>query len=54
MGVELIGVLREALGSKLTPAKEEAWICMYAYVTKIILAGMEVMEAGVGRIMESS
>lgn len=51
MGVELIGVLREALGSKLTPDKEQAWICMYAYITKTILAGMDIMESGMNRMM---
>eukprot|EP01031_Cornospumella_fuschlensis_P034763 gene34763-42097_t len=54
MGVELMGVLREALGSKFTPDKEQAWMCMYAYVTKVIMVGMDAMEAGIGRMMESS
>jgi hemoglobin-like flavoprotein len=49
LGVELIHTLREAIGTKLTPAVETAWTQMYKYIAEIIVKGMHRMEIGVAR-----
>lgn len=49
LGVELIATLKEALGPKLTPAVQEAWVTMYAYIARIIIMGMQRMEVGVAK-----
>lgn len=52
MGVELIHTLKEALGSKLTPDVEAAWLNMYTYITKIIVRGMNQMENGMKQTID--
>ena len=54
MGVELIETLREAIGSKLTPETEAAWLCMYTYITRAILSGMDYMEKGVSKMKDGA
>lgn len=44
MGGLMMETLREAIGSKFTPAVEKAWLKMYNYTAKLILDGMSRME----------
>lgn len=50
LGVELIHTLREALGSKLTPAVEQAWTQMFKYISEVIIKGMNHMEVGMAKL----
>lgn len=54
LGMEILIALREVLGEKLTPEKEEAWVLLYEILSDMLQSRMKKYNADIGYTLNLS